>query len=85
MKALVFVDSGRVLKRILPAPQGRAHRMKKRSNHVTMILDSRNFNEEISTPQVAVEEPKVKEPKVKTPKAEVKTTKTRAKKSTNKE
>lgn len=36
----VFVDSGRVLKRILPAPQGRAHRMKKRSNHVTMVLGS---------------------------------------------
>ncbi|MFI5220973.1 MAG: 50S ribosomal protein L22 [Bacteroidia bacterium] len=37
----VFVDSGAVLKRILPAPQGRAHRIKKRSNHVTMIIDSK--------------------------------------------
>jgi large subunit ribosomal protein L22 len=36
----VFVDSGRVLKRIQPAPQGRAHRIKKRSNHVTIIVDS---------------------------------------------
>lgn len=36
----VFVDSGRMLKRVQPAPQGRAHRIKKRSNHVTLILDS---------------------------------------------
>lgn len=34
------VDSGRVLKRLRPAPQGRAHRIRKRSNHVTIILDS---------------------------------------------
>jgi len=38
----VFVDSGRQLKRIQPAPQGRAHRIRKRSNHVTILLDSRN-------------------------------------------
>ena len=36
----VFVDSGRMLKRIQPAPQGRAHRIRKRSNHVTVIVDS---------------------------------------------
>ncbi len=36
----IFVDSARVLKRIQPAPQGRAHRIKKRSNHVTLIIDS---------------------------------------------
>jgi len=35
----VFVDSARMLKRIQPAPQGRAHRIRKRSNHVTMIID----------------------------------------------
>ena len=45
----VFVDSGRILKRIRPAPQGRAHRIRKRSNHVTMILDSLNLTEELST------------------------------------
>ena len=43
----VFVDSARVLKRIQPAPQGRAHRIKKRSNHVTLILDSLNNNNTI--------------------------------------
>lgn len=36
----VFVDGGRTLKRLRPAPQGRAHRIRKRSNHVTVILDS---------------------------------------------
>jgi len=45
----IFVDSGRMLKRIRPAPQGRAHRIRKRSNHVTMILDSLNLTEELST------------------------------------
>jgi large subunit ribosomal protein L22 len=35
------VDSGRMLKRVQPAPQGRAHRIRKRSNHVTLILGSR--------------------------------------------
>ena len=37
----VKVDSGRMLKRIQPAPQGRAHRIRKRSNHVTIVVDSR--------------------------------------------
>ena len=36
----ISVDSGRVLKRIRTAPQGRAHRIKKRSNHVTLVVDS---------------------------------------------
>ncbi len=43
----VFVDQGRTLKRLRPAPQGRAHRIRKRSNHVTLILDSKNKNEEV--------------------------------------
>lgn len=36
----IAVDSGRMLKRLRPAPQGRAHRIRKRSNHVTLIVDS---------------------------------------------
>jgi len=36
----VFVDGGRILKRLRPAPQGRAHRVRKRSNHVTLVVDS---------------------------------------------
>ena len=42
----IFVDSGRVLKRMQTAPQGRAYRIRKRSNHVTVVLDSVNQNEE---------------------------------------
>ena len=38
----IFVDGGKVIKRLRPAPQGRAHRIRKRSNHITMILDSLN-------------------------------------------
>jgi large subunit ribosomal protein L22 len=41
----ISVDSGRILKRIRPAPQGRAHRIRKRSNHVTLVLDSRQVTE----------------------------------------
>ncbi len=37
----IFVDSARVLKRIQPAPQGRAYRVRKRSNHVTLVVDSK--------------------------------------------
>lgn len=35
----IFVDGGRILKRLRPAPQGRAHRVRKRSNHVTLVVD----------------------------------------------
>jgi len=37
----IFVDGGRSLKRMRPAPQGRAYRVRKRSNHITIIVDSR--------------------------------------------
>lgn len=36
----VRVDCGKILKRLRPAPQGRAHRIRKRSNHVTLVVDS---------------------------------------------
>ena len=38
----IAVDSARMLKRIQPAPQGRAHRIRKRSNHVTLFLEKVN-------------------------------------------
>ncbi|MBP1672818.1 MAG: ribosomal protein [Bacteroidetes bacterium] len=43
----IVVDSGRMLKRIRTAPQGRANRVRKRSNHVTIIIDDKlnNSNE----------------------------------------
>ncbi len=37
----IFVDGGRMLKRLRPAPYGRAHRIRKRSNHVTIVIESR--------------------------------------------
>jgi large subunit ribosomal protein L22 len=36
----IWVDGGRILKRLRPAPQGRAHRIRKRSNHVTLVVSS---------------------------------------------
>ena len=48
----IKVDSGRILKRLRPAPQGRAHRIRKRSNHVTLIVASAfkpEINEEENT------------------------------------
>lgn len=41
----IYVDSARMLKRLRPAPQGRAHRIRKRSNHVTIVVDNHNQEE----------------------------------------
>lgn len=38
----IEVSGGKMLKRIQPAPQGRAHRIRKRSNHVTIVVDGAN-------------------------------------------
>lgn len=54
----IFVDQGRTLKRLRPAPQGRAHRIRKRSNHVTLVLDSVNKTEAV--PAGKQEEPSTK-------------------------
>lgn len=45
----IFVDQGRMLKRIRTAPQGRAHRIRKRSNHVTVVIDSAVKNDSQNT------------------------------------
>ena len=50
----IFVDGGRILKRLRPAPQGRAHRIRKRSNHVTLVVDSYNATEEVTADEVEV-------------------------------
>ena len=42
----IHVDQGRTLERISPAPQGRAHRVRKRSNHVTLVLGTREAIEQ---------------------------------------
>ena len=44
----IFVDEGKTLKRLRPAPQGRGHRIRKRSNHVTLIIDSKTEEEMVS-------------------------------------
>jgi large subunit ribosomal protein L22 len=46
---LVYVDSGRSLKRLQTAPQGRAYRIKKRSNHITLVIDSKKTEVENSS------------------------------------
>lgn len=43
--AEAFVDGARILRRIRPAPQGRAYRIRKRSNHVTVVLGSNAYKE----------------------------------------
>ena len=41
----IYVDGGATLKRMRPAPQGRGYRIRKRSNHVTLFVDSKNTND----------------------------------------
>jgi len=41
----VHVDVGRTLKRLRPAPQGRGYRVRKRSNHVTLFVDTKSIND----------------------------------------
>lgn len=43
-----FVDGGRQLKRLRPAPQGRGHRIRKRSNHVTLVIGSKNVENKVN-------------------------------------
>jgi large subunit ribosomal protein L22 len=51
----IRVDGGRMLKRLRPAPQGRAHRIRKRSNHVTMIIDAKNGGSAVTAEETEVE------------------------------
>lgn len=59
-----FVTHGRTLKRFRPAPQGRAHRIRKRSNHVTLVVSSLEGDFELEEEGVAeevIEETKTEE------------------------
>jgi large subunit ribosomal protein L22 len=72
----IFVDGGRTLKRMRPAPQGRGYRVRKRSNHVTVIVDTKDAKTETATaakkekaelPEVVAEVPvETAKPKTKT-------------------
>ncbi|UZR92774.1 50S ribosomal protein L22 [Chondrinema litorale] len=52
----VYVTQGKTLKRFRPAPQGRAHRIRKRSNHVTLIVDSLNDTSDEGVSEAVVED-----------------------------
>ena len=76
----IFVDGARTLKRMRPAPQGRGYRVRKRSNHVTVIVDDVNALKVLPKQPKAIaveEEPVAEVPEV----AEVKTKKTAPKKA----
>jgi len=68
----VFVDGARTLKRMRPAPQGRGYRVRKRSNHVTLVVDVKNkFNPDALVEEVKEEETtEVKKTKTAKPKKE---------------
>lgn len=51
----IFVDGGAMLKRISPAPQGRAYRVRKRSNHVTLVVDSMVANQVSAVEEVVTD------------------------------
>ena len=50
----IFVDGARVIKRMRPAPQGRGYRVRKRSNHVTIIVDT--VGSKVATAPAVVED-----------------------------
>jgi len=74
----IMVDGGRVIRRMRPAPQGRGYRIRKRSNHVTLIVDSKAIKpvktEEVKVitkveePVEVVAAPVVKKPRTRTKK-----------------
>jgi len=89
----VFVDGARTLKRMRPAPQGRGYRVRKRSNHVTLIVDVKNkFNADVLVEEVKQEvaadakdtKAKAAKPKKAAKKSAAPKKKTAAKKTTKK-
>ena len=81
----IMVDCGRVIKRMRPAPQGRGYRIRKRSNHVTIIVDSTKSGEPLPPKKGKKEEAvPVAESVVTKKAAEAKPKKTAAKKASAK-
>ena len=74
----IFVDGARTLKRMRPAPQGRGYRVRKRSNHVTLIVDVKNkfipneLVEEVKEEEAAAEAQETKTKAAKTKKTAAK-------------
>ncbi len=83
----IYVDGGRMLKRMRPAPQGRGYRVRKRSNHVTLVVDSLVAPELLykkeDKAEVIDEKPKA-DKKAKAPAAKATEKKAEAKKTTKK-
>ena len=52
----IFVDNAPMLKRMRPAPQGRGYRVRKRSNHVTVIVESANAAANTTTEETTTQE-----------------------------
>jgi len=71
-----YVDAGLVMKRISPAPMGRAYRIRKRSNHVTIVVEAREQQKKSARKPrpAATAEPKVDEAARKTSKKKEETT-----------
>jgi large subunit ribosomal protein L22 len=71
----IMVDGGRVIKRMRPAPQGRGYRVRKRSNHVTLIVDSKGVKtakpEVLSKPEEAVIEAEAPAKRIRTKRSAV--------------
>lgn len=82
---IIMVDGGRTLKRMRPAPQGRGYRVRKRSNHVTLIVDTHK-TKVAATPVVkeTVSEIAPEKPAKKTATKKTTTKKVAAKKTTTK-
>jgi large subunit ribosomal protein L22 len=76
----VFVNGGPMMKRISPAPMGRAYRIRKRSHHLTIVVATREARAKAKpvAPKAAAEEPA---PKAKAAEANVKETKAKAPKA----
>lgn len=56
----IFVNGGPTLKRLLPAPQGRAFRVRKRSSHLTIIVENIEIKEDIKAKRVKTEKAEIK-------------------------
>ena len=81
----IFVDGARTLKRMRPAPQGRGYRVRKRSNHVTVIVDTKaNKIEAKAIPELEAGEATPAEGKQAKPKRKTTPAKKAAKKTTKK-
>ncbi|MFL5728540.1 MAG: 50S ribosomal protein L22 [Cytophagaceae bacterium] len=81
----IFVDGGRMLKRLRPAPQGRGYRVRKRSNHVTLVIDSIKFPGNTLQQDVeTAEEKKAEKPAAKKTSSKKEEKKAEPKKSTKK-